>query len=193
MEFPAWESLHHCYFRLYFRERFKNPQQISLRSQTHRARNQSRFFDKLTFVYLEMPRFKKQKHELHTSQDKWLYAIKNLSQLESIPEQLKNDIFERFFNTAEIAKLKPDEKQSYEQSLKYYRDLTNVITTAFDEGEAKGKAEGIAVGKAEGKAEGIALGEAKGFLKATLELKFTSIPVDDLTKINSADLLQLET
>jgi predicted transposase YdaD len=40
---------------------------------------------------------------------------------------------------------------SYENSLKVYRDLKGVIDTAFDEG----KAEGIAEGKAEGLAEGI--------------------------------------
>ena len=142
------------------------------------------FYDKLTFVYLEMPRFNKQKHELKTTQDKWLYAIKNLSQLDNIPDQLKSDIFERFFNTAEIAKLKPEEKQSYEQSLKYYRDLTNVITTAFDEGEAKG----LAIGEA----KGLAIGEAKGFLKATLYAKYTSIPEDYISQINSADLKQLD-
>jgi len=116
------------------------------------------FYDKLTFIYLEMPQFNKARGELKTQQDKWLYAIKNLSQLESIPEELKAEIFERFFQAAEVAKLGTQEKISYEQSLKYYRDLTNVIDTAFDEG------------KAEGLAEGEARGEARGEAKAKLQL-----------------------
>lgn len=44
-------------------------------------------------------------------------------------------------NAAEIAKFSPEEKEQYEESLKTYRDLKNVIDTAFDEGEAKGKVE----------------------------------------------------
>jgi predicted transposase/invertase (TIGR01784 family) len=88
------------------------------------------FYDKLTFIYLEMPQFKKTRLELKTQQDKWLYAIKNLSQLESIPDELKADIFERFFQAAEVAQLAPQEKQSYEQSLK--SDLVNSRLNIFD-------------------------------------------------------------
>jgi predicted transposase/invertase (TIGR01784 family) len=105
------------------------------------------FYDKLTFIYLEMPQFNKTRSELKTQQDKWLYAIKNLSQLESIPEELKAEIFARFFQAAEVAKLGPEEKVSYEQSLKYYRDLSNVIDTAYDEGKAEGLAEGETKGQ----------------------------------------------
>ena len=123
------------------------------------------FYDKLTFIYLEMPQFKKTRSELKTQQDKWLYAIKNISQLESIPDELKAEIFERFFQAAELAKLGPQEKISYEQSLKYYRDLNNVIETAFVEGKVEGRVEG----KAEGKAEGLAEGEAKGEVKGRAE------------------------
>lgn len=37
----------------------------------------------------------------------------------------------------EIAKFSEDERHDYEQSLKVYRDLKNVIDTAFDEGIIK--------------------------------------------------------
>ncbi|MBC6992810.1 hypothetical protein QWY85_15645 [Neolewinella lacunae] len=33
------------------------------------------------------------------------------------------------------------ERELYEDSLKYYRDLKNVVDTAFEEGEVKGKIE----------------------------------------------------
>jgi predicted transposase/invertase (TIGR01784 family) len=46
------------------------------------------------------------------------------------------------FEAAEIAKFTPDEKNKYEESLKYYRDLKNVVDTSFDEGKAEGKVEG---------------------------------------------------
>jgi len=74
--------------------------------------------------------------------------------------------FPPIFLAAEVAKLGSQEKMSYEQSLKYYRDLNNVIDTAFDEG----KAEGLAEGEAKGKAEGLAEGEAKGLVRAKRQL-----------------------
>jgi len=43
--------------------------------------------------------------------------------------------------TAEIAKFTPEEKNKYEESLKYYRDLKNVVDTSYDEGKAEGKDE----------------------------------------------------
>ena len=51
-------------------------------------------------------------------------------------------VFHKLFETAEIAKFSADEKVKYEESLKYYRDLKNVVDTSFDEGKAEGKAEG---------------------------------------------------
>ena len=45
-------------------------------------------------------------------------------------------------NLAEIAQLPQEKRHEYEQSLKYYRDLNNVIDTAFDEGKIEGKLEG---------------------------------------------------
>ena len=53
-----------------------------------------------------------------------------------IPLQLRNRIFEKAFNAAEIARFQPEQVQAYETSLKYYRDLKNVIDTAFDQGVA---------------------------------------------------------
>ena len=91
------------------------------------------FYDKLTFIYLEMPKFKKNINELETRFEKWLYVIKNLNDLEEIPSQLREAIFEKLFETAEIAKFTYDQVLSYEGSLKYYRDLKNSLDTAKDE------------------------------------------------------------
>ena len=99
--------------------------------------NNQLFYDKLKFVYLEMPHFTKQEHELETRLDKWLYFIKHLEDFQNIPEIFKDEIFEKAFQQAEIAKFSEDERHDYEQSLKIYRDLKNVIDTAFDEGIIK--------------------------------------------------------
>jgi predicted transposase/invertase (TIGR01784 family) len=91
------------------------------------------FYDKLTFIYLEMPKFNKTVDELETRFDKWLYVIRNLNRLEKVPDKLRERVFEKLFETAEIAKFTPDQIRSYEDSLKYYRDLKNSLDTAKEE------------------------------------------------------------
>jgi len=96
------------------------------------------FYDKLTFVYLEMPKFEKTLEQLESRFDKWLYVLKNLERLHDIPEKFKDRIFRKLFAAAEIAKFTPEEAMAYEDSLKVYRDLKNSIDTAREEGEIKG-------------------------------------------------------
>ncbi|MDQ5930098.1 MAG: hypothetical protein QG594_1881, partial [Bacteroidota bacterium] len=100
------------------------------------------FYDKLTYIYLEMPNFKLQETNLKTRLDHWLYFIKNLENLQSIPTIFEDKVFEKAFEKAEIAKYSKTELLNYENSLKSYRDLKGVIDTAFDEGKLEGKLEG---------------------------------------------------
>ena len=103
------------------------------------------FYDKLTFIYLEMPKFNKSIDQLETKFDKWLFVLKNLSRLQNLPESLRDKVFEKVFEVAEIAKFTKEEYISYEDSLKYYRDMKNSLDTA----RAEGKIEGIEQGKSE--------------------------------------------
>ena len=109
------------------------------------------FYDKLTYIYLEMPNFKQQEDELKTRLDKWLYFIKNLEDFETIPVIFKDEVFTQAFEKAELARLGPAELDNYEGSLKIYRDLKGVIDTAFEEGRMEGKEEGRVEGKEEGR------------------------------------------
>jgi len=133
------------------------------------TKRQKVFYDKLTFIYLEMPKFNKTEEQLETHFDKWLYVIKNLTQLEARPKKLQERIFERFFKAAEIAKLQPEEIFAYEKSLKYYRDLKNVVDTSYEEGKAEGKVEGIAEEKARIKQQLIAKGLSEAEVKNLLQ------------------------
>ena len=53
------------------------------------------FFDKLTFVYLEMPKFHKTEQELDTLFDKWMFVLKNLARLMERPTALQERVFNR--------------------------------------------------------------------------------------------------
>ena len=101
------------------------------------------FYDKLTFIYLEMPKFTKPIEALSTRFDKWMYVIRNLHKLDRVPDALREEIFEKLFAVAEIAKFSPQEVQAYEDSLKTYWDLKNSFDTAREEGRERGREEGI--------------------------------------------------
>lgn len=110
------------------------------------TRTKEVFYDKLTYIYLEMPKFKKTERELTTEFDKWLYAIKNLANLMERPAVLQDAVFQRFFEQAEIAKFPPSELRNYRESQKDFWDMCAVTETAEKKGMAKGRAEGLAEG-----------------------------------------------
>jgi predicted transposase/invertase (TIGR01784 family) len=107
------------------------------------------FYDKLSFIYIEMPKFNKTDEELESGFDRWLFFIKNLENFNYIPDRLRNKIFEKAFQAAEIAKFDPNQLQAYESSLKYYRDIKNVVDTSFEEGKLEGIEEGMMKAKIE--------------------------------------------
>lgn len=113
------------------------------------------FYDKLTYIYVEMPNFNKQEENLSSRLDKWLFFIKNLEDFQSIPSIFSDEIFAKAFEKAELASFGQEEMDKYESSLKTYRDLYAVIDSAFIEGKTEGieegRLEGLQVGRQEGK------------------------------------------
>lgn len=82
-----------------------------------------------------MPNFNKPLSDLKTFQDKWLFVLKNLQNLNEIPSVLQDKVFKKLFQVADLAGMTRKERQDYEESLKYYRDLKNVTDTAKIEGK----------------------------------------------------------
>ncbi|WP_121971227.1 Rpn family recombination-promoting nuclease/putative transposase [Leptolyngbya sp. BC1307] len=97
------------------------------------------FYDKLKFIYVELPKFKKTLDQLETHQDKWLYLLRHLPELDDQPRPFQDAVFLQLFEIAEISNFSPREQESYQSSLKYYRDLNNVIDTSRQEGIEEGR------------------------------------------------------
>lgn len=131
------------------------------------------FYDKLTYIYVEIPKFDKKETELVTMYDKWMYVLKNLSNLMQRPAALQERVFTRLFEQAEIAKFDNQERKQYEDSVNAYRDIVNAIRTA----EKKKFAEGMAKGKAEGIAEGMAKGGKTAKVKIAANLLSLGVPM----------------
>ena len=92
------------------------------------------FYDKLTFIYIEMPKFRKSLADCETHFERWLYVLRNLEKFDRYPVELQEKIFEKLFGVAEVANLSPEQLDEYDESLKVYRDLKGCLDTAFDDG-----------------------------------------------------------
>lgn len=140
------------------------------------------FYDKLTYIYLEMPKFKKTIGELETHFDKWLYVLKNLENLTDKPTKLQERIFTKLFEQAEIANFDDDEYSEYEESLKTYRDLKNSFDTAREEGRREGREEGRKEG---GKEEKITIaGKLKRQnIPPEIICRSTGLPIEEIEKL----------
>ena len=139
------------------------------------TRTKEVFYDKLTFIYLEMGMF-----------EKWLFVLRNLSRLMERPKALQERIFTKLFEAAEIAKFTKTEYDSYEESLKTYRDWKNTIDTAELKGEKKGFKKGEKIGIEKGRKEGLEKGRKEGAKEKAIEiakqLKAESVPVGIIIK-----------
>jgi predicted transposase/invertase (TIGR01784 family) len=140
------------------------------------------FYDKLTYIYLEMPNFSKAEGDLQNNFDKWMYVLQHLPDLQNRPQALQDRVFQKLFEAAEIAKFTPDEMNKYEESLKYYRDLKNVLDTSFDEGKAEGKEEGKEEGKAERNIEFARQMKSEGEPVEKI-VRFTGLPADEIERL----------
>lgn len=141
------------------------------------------FNDKLSFKYVEIAKFNKTEEELDTLYDKWLYVLKNLSRLDERPAALKEKVFTKLFEEAEIAKFTPTELKEYEDSLKAYRDVKNSIDTALEKGREEGK-------------NSKAIQIAKKMLDAGMDIEtvmqITDLPKSKIEKLNDKSLFILE-
>ena len=79
---------------------------------------------------MELPKFTKQKEELKTQADYWIYSLKNTAFLTSKPEEIQGDIFEKLYDILEINQLTPKEMKTYDKSILKYRDVRSAVELA---------------------------------------------------------------
>jgi len=101
------------------------------------------FYDKLSYYYLQLPKFKKEESELSNHLDNWLYIFNNLNKLDNMPEKFKSSkALNELFDVAQFVALPKDQQFAYQQDLKARLDYKNVMDyakeMAIEEGMAKG-------------------------------------------------------
>jgi len=150
-----------------------------LRDVTLKDQDGELFYDKLHFIFLQMPCFSKTEAELETHQDKWVYFLKNLTSFEDIPAILHEPVFEQAFETAEVARMSDLDYERYQRDRMIYWDNNAALHTAITEGEERGKAEG----KAEEKIEIARNMKNEGFDQSTIS-KITGLSPEEIERLN---------
>ncbi|MFU1856649.1 PD-(D/E)XK nuclease family transposase [Sphingobacterium sp. NGMCC 1.201703] len=140
------------------------------------------FYEDLGFIYLELVNFVRAEAELDNDLDRWLYILKNMSSLKGLSKYLRKPIFEKLFQLAEYSKLKPEEREMYNASLRNKWDAESIRSS--QEAQLKrAREKAIAEGRAEGKAQGEAKAKAE-VIKNLLSLdKFSISEVAELANV----------
>jgi predicted transposase/invertase (TIGR01784 family) len=115
-----------------------------------------------------------------TNLDKWLYLLKNLSQMKDISPVFQQPVFEKLFNIAEYTNLTKEEKMDYDSSQKYRWDNQNALEYASKEGREIGIEQGIEIGKKEDK------------LEIALEMKKENFPVEQIARFTKLAVEEIE-
>lgn len=131
------------------------------------------FCDRLAYLYIEMPKFRKNEKELVTRQDKWLYALTNMVHLTKIPLTLSADpIFKELFMDAETAKLMESQLEAYYASKKAEWDDYARQETAMEIGLEKGK--------------------SVATIEIARKLKFNNIPLETIITTTGLSAAEIE-
>lgn len=132
-------------------EQNRNSEKYLSKVQLFDCDEQEVFYDKLTYYYLEMPKFRKTEKELSSHLDYWLYYLNNLNNTINIPTILKKDeVIQEAFEVAEFLALDKDAQFAYQQDLKARWDNQACLDFAEEKGMEKGMEKGIEKGMEQG-------------------------------------------
>ena len=138
--------------------------------------------DKMNYIFLELPNCKKAMTEKATLLDNFCYAMRQMQFLDRRPPELKAEIFELLFESANISKFTPEEKLKYDKDMTTERDRRNQLATSFSDGKDEGLAEGMEKGMEKGRIE-----TARNLLKLGVSIdvvsKGTGLSIEELKKL----------
>ena len=194
-----WDfSLDGVFFLGILNFKYEDDEMTEHRYRLMEATSKKLMTDKLEFVFVEVEKFDKGEDELETDLDKWLYLLKNMSNLLERPERLRDRIFTKLFDVAELAQLDDKDRTNYIKAMNTERDTYNQIEYARETGREEGLKEGHKKGHKEGKEEGIKEGREEGakqnsfdIAKRMLEKGIDVETISELTGLTEKEISKL--
>ena len=153
--------------------------------------------DRVTFIFIELPKFKKSINELDGNVLEGVYfCFKNMAALEERPKVLSHQIFTKIFEVSELYNMDECTRDKVLNKMTTERDLRNQMAyarkVAIEEGLAEGRAEGLAEGRAEGLAEGRAEGRAEANLEAALKFRNLGVAVEIISEATGLSIEEIK-
>jgi len=110
----------------------------------------------ITFYVIELPKFNIGEEELSTEMERWLYLIKNSSDLDEsvVRKLLGGEDYIKALKELEVMKKVGLERERYLSRLKYEKDLSGIRREGLDIGIEIGRKEGVELGRKEGVEKG---------------------------------------
>ncbi len=142
----------------------------------------------LELNFIELPKFDKKETELENILEKWVYFIKNASDLSIIPEHAAETVLRSAYEAANEFDWTRDEMDVYDYWSMKEQDERGAAELARTEGLAKGLAEGLAEGLAKGKAEG----ESKAKQDLVLGMVAEGLSIAVIAKITGLSQVNIE-
>ncbi len=105
--------------------------------------HKTQFSDKLRLIFLQLPYFDKEVDDCVTIFEKIIYVLKNMDVLKRMPWLAQDAVFQKMASIADVSTLSKEERITYDENLRKYRDTVAVMQGQWDLGREKGKAEGV--------------------------------------------------
>ena len=140
--------------------------------------------DRITFIFIELPRFRKSVYELDGNVLEGMYfCFKNMAVLDNRPKVLTHSVFNKIFEASELYNMDKVTRDKVIHKMTTERDLRNQMAYARQEAISEGRAEGRAEGYAEGHAEGREEGREEGLRYAVMRMHDSGLDVGHIAEI----------
>ena len=145
--------------------------------------------DKFNYIYVTLPKFRKEKEELVTRMDFWLYTLIHSRKMLEVPTIITQDrLFNNLLSTIKINKLTPTDMRVYNHyEHRFDYDLSMYATGHLEQGLRQGREEGLRLGLEKGREENTrqivknALG--RGFSPKEISA-FTGLTLEQIEKLS---------
>ena len=111
--------------------------------------------DRVTFIFIELPRFRKSIDELDGNVLEGMYfCLKNMAALEECPRVLTHQVFKKIFEVSELCKMDQEKRDKVISKMTTERDLRNQMAYAIEQGLQRGREQGLQQGREQGLQQG---------------------------------------
>ena len=149
---------------------------------------------KYTLIFIELSKFAKRLEEISPDNilEGYLYFLKNMHNFKEQPAEFQQQIWDKLFNAARVAKMNQQDRQAYIKKMNTERDRINQLEFAIEQAKNKGMAEGTAKGLAEGRAEGKTQGKAEEKVAIAKSMKANGIAIATISTCTGLTAAEIE-